>query len=518
MESLYTDSPSESEHSLLSETHGRPRRMTLSKAALFSAVLIGLVVAVVFSASKSHGATEAKTSEAIGFDEDDVDFSDLLSSDAQKQLGKQMEEVQGTSTTRDEDETTEPPTTEEPTEAPTQAPATTEAPTEEPTEEATEETTEAATTEAPTEAPTTKEATEAPTTVAPTEAPTTAAATEAPTTAAATEAPTEAPTTAAATEAPTTAAATEAPTTIAPTTAAATEAPTTVAPTTAAATEAPTTPAAAATPAPIATIAPIPVATLAPIATIAPIPVPTTPAPPGNLVSIANKLQEEAAGLDKNSEQYKQLTSMSSMLLDSVAKAKATPPTTPPTPATPPPPVVPAQVSETTIDDPRKSPLAPKQTIGDGNPCPDDEESLGGLCYKKCSDLTGGTHPIRTSAFACCASKPCTFSNTKTNMGLCWGYDVAADSMHNSCPNTPGACLTNEEEFDGMCYKKCSDATQGAYPTRVAAATCCKKKGWECWLLVNLKTDPSFGAGGGAADGNSGTPAEGHPAMLSLTR
>jgi hypothetical protein len=239
------------------------------------------------------------------------------------------------------------------------------------------------------------------------------------------------------------------------------------------------------------------------------------------LVNIAHKLQQEAAGLDTNSSQYKQLMSMSNMLLASVAKAQATPPAaaTPAVPTTPVPPAVPAAgTTQTTTDDPAKSPLAPKEKIGDGNPCPDDEESQDGLCFKKCSDFTGGAYPIRTSAFSCCASKPCGFSNTKTNMGLCWGYDVAADSMSNGCPHSPGACLSNEEQFNGMCYKKCSDITQGAFPTRVAGSTCCKKTGWECWLFVNLKTDPSFALGGGAGDGNSGTPSSGHLAIRAITR
>jgi len=224
-------------------------------------------------------------------------------------------------------------------------------------------------------------------------------------------------------------------------------------------------------------------------------------------------MQQQAAGLDPSSDQYKQLMGTSNMLLASVAKAQAAP-SAPAVTAPTAPPAGPAS----TTDDPEASPLAPKETIGDGNKCPDDEEMQDGLCFKKCSDLTGGTHPIRTSAFSCCASKPCGFSNTKTNMGLCWGFDIAADSMQNGCPHKPGACLTNEEEMNGMCYKKCSDLTGGSHPHRVAAGTCCSKTGWECWLPVNLKTDTSFSMGGGAGDGNSGTPAEGHPAMTSLTR
>jgi len=234
---------------------------------------------------------------------------------------------------------------------------------------------------------------------------------------------------------------------------------------------------------------------------------------PSNLASLASRMQAAAAGLDTSSPQYKQYTRISQLLTNALHTAQTSAPETPM--------LVNLSVAGligATTQNPADSLYAPKMRVGDGNPCPDDEEHSGGLCLKKCSDLTGGTHPIRTSAFSCCRSKPCGFSNTLTHMGMCFGYDVSADSQASRCPHSPGACLTNEEEFSGMCYKKCSELTDGEYNNRVAAATCCKKTGWECFLFTNIKTDASFTVGGGAGDHNSGTPREGHPAMTSLTR
>eukprot|EP00930_Biecheleria_cincta_P013026 TRINITY_DN1181_c0_g1_i1.p1 TRINITY_DN1181_c0_g1~~TRINITY_DN1181_c0_g1_i1.p1 ORF type:complete len:423 (+),score=92.84 TRINITY_DN1181_c0_g1_i1:70-1338(+) len=232
-----------------------------------------------------------------------------------------------------------------------------------------------------------------------------------------------------------------------------------------------------------------------------------------NLASLASRMQAAAAGVDASSPQYKQYTKISQLLKHALQTAQPSTPAAPMLVNLP----VDGMIGATT-QNPADSLYAPKMHIGDGNPCPDDEEQSGGLCFKKCSDLTGGTHPIRTSAFSCCRSEPCGFSNTLTHMGMCFGYDVAADSQASRCPQSPGACLTNEEEFSGMCYKKCSELTNGEYNNRVAAATCCKKTGWECFLFTNIKTDASFTEGGGAGDHNSGTPREGHPVMTALTR
>jgi len=106
-----------------------------------------------------------------------------------------------------------------------------------------------------------------------------------------------------------------------------------------------------------------------------------------------------------------------------------------------------------------ESPLAPQAALHDGNKCPDDEEEYpktGGTCFKKCSELTGGAYPIRSTAFSCCKSEPCGVSNSKIHLSFCGGFDVAGDAEGNGCPASEGACLEDEELLGGICYKKCS--------------------------------------------------------------
>eukprot|EP00439_Symbiodinium_sp_Y106_P069083 s88_g11.t2 len=45
--------------------------------------------------------------------------------------------------------------------------------------------------------------------------------------------------------------------------------------------------------------------------------------------------------------------------------------------------------------------LAPHENLHDSNPCADDEEQFEGLCYSKCSILTGGMKPVRCAAHIC---------------------------------------------------------------------------------------------------------------------
>lgn len=67
--------------------------------------------------------------------------------------------------------------------------------------------------------------------------------------------------------------------------------------------------------------------------------------------------------------------------------------------------------------------LKPLELLDDGNVCDTNEELFGGLCYKKCSLLTTGEAPIRTSAWTCCASHPCTPFNEHGKVGFAksWG-------------------------------------------------------------------------------------------------
>jgi len=141
-----------------------------------------------------------------------------------------------------------------------------------------------------------------------------------------------------------------------------------------------------------------------------------------DLSSLAAQFKQEAASFPEDSQQYKQLMSIQTMLNTKIQAASAT--AAPATAAT----VVVVAAASTTTADPQASPLAPQETMNDGNECPDDEEEVAKVCYKKCSDLTGGAYPIRKNPFSCCAAEPCSLSNTQTHMGMCFGFDVAGDS------------------------------------------------------------------------------------------
>jgi len=162
------------------------------------------------------------------------------------------------------------------------------------------------------------------------------------------------------------------------------------------------------------------------------------------------------------------------------------------------------------------TPLAPRASMHDGNVCGDDEELMQGLCYKQCSTLTFGEYPIRTSAWTCCKKRPCTLSNTKHNMGMCSGFDVAGDSQgDNACPHLPGSCLTNEELYMGMCYKKCSIMAP-KFPTRAGVGTCCKTTGFWCSLPQYGSTSSEFAVGGGTGEDKT-SPKKPHLPVSELT-
>lgn len=190
----------------------------------------------------------------------------------------------------------------------------------------------------------------------------------------------------------------------------------------------------------------------------------------------------------------------------------------PPTPtieATPPP--LPASIPTFTVPSTTtRNPLLPTENMYDNNPCDDSEELYGGLCYKKCSLLTQGSHPIRTSSWTCCEQHPCTL-NQLGKIGetiACDGYDVGSNTR---CPHAPGACLTDEELFLGQCYQKCLILTQGEFPTRVGAASCCQTSGMGCLDPRKDKTDSNFNRGGGQGDNDPATPGETHGPLTNLT-
>lgn len=161
----------------------------------------------------------------------------------------------------------------------------------------------------------------------------------------------------------------------------------------------------------------------------------------------------------------------------------------------------------------------PPENLHDGNACADDEEELGGLCYKTCAELTGGVYKIRTTAWSCCKKKPCTFFNSKfTNpLGLCGGFDVSGNREGRACPHPKGTCLVNEEFSLGMCFKKCALLTKNKFPFRSAASTCCRYNShWACLDALNTQTSSDFNIGGGGRDGNPATPSNMHLPMPEL--
>lgn len=152
----------------------------------------------------------------------------------------------------------------------------------------------------------------------------------------------------------------------------------------------------------------------------------------------------------------------------------------------------------------------------DGNVCSDDEELSQLLCYKKCSTLTFGEYPIRTTAWTCCKRRPCSLLNQMHDMGMCSGFDVAGDlGGKNKCPHLPGSCLTNEELYLGMCYKKCS-TLDPEHPLRAGTATCCKTTGMRCTIPGYGVTSSSYAVGGGTGLSNT-SPKGVHEPLMQLT-
>eukprot|EP00913_Durusdinium_trenchii_P030109 g28214.t1 len=121
----------------------------------------------------------------------------------------------------------------------------------------------------------------------------------------------------------------------------------------------------------------------------------------------------------------------------------------------------------------------------------------------------------------------CGFSNQEVKMSICGGFDVAGDinGQEGLCPHKKGSCYLNEEQppaahdqrstarvkthafsllqemYLGMCYKKCSDLTDGAYTHRISAFSCCNNENiLACnpfsFGTSNVKSAVSFNAGG----------------------
>uniref|UniRef100_A0A7S1LT52 Uncharacterized protein n=1 Tax=Alexandrium catenella TaxID=2925 RepID=A0A7S1LT52_ALECA len=165
--------------------------------------------------------------------------------------------------------------------------------------------------------------------------------------------------------------------------------------------------------------------------------------------------------------------------------------------------------------------LRPVANLSDGNPCADNEEDHAGLCYSRCSDLSAGKFPHRTSAWSCCSHEPpCGYSpgEQHTVFNVCGGYGTspAADG----CPHARGSCLVNEEMYNGYCYKKCAFITFGVLPHRSGAASCChtdkKKSRFRFLDLDGCDTDAGTYAVGGGRGYDPLEPVEVHQPIVAL--
>lgn len=180
------------------------------------------------------------------------------------------------------------------------------------------------------------------------------------------------------------------------------------------------------------------------------------------------------------------------------------------------------------VENKRRKPAAslkPAENMWDGNSCDDSEELYAGLCYTKCSILTGKPQAKRLTAFSCCPTSDCHSDVSKilklqtASLVPCHGYDVSSADGGVACPHVQGACLEDEEQFMGECFEKCSILTHGKYTQRVAAASCCNPGGtmFGCFNFGNDYTNANLNVGGGAGDGDASTPSGSHFPLKSLT-
>lgn len=95
------------------------------------------------------------------------------------------------------------------------------------------------------------------------------------------------------------------------------------------------------------------------------------------------------------------------------------------------------------------------------------EESFNGLCYKKCSVLTGGKFPVRVNPTECCGGGTLECLSGKGNVSgnAEFGAGVHAPGEEKSEMTARSRmsmlCLPNEEEYLGNCYQKCSQLSEG---------------------------------------------------------
>eukprot|EP00929_Paragymnodinium_shiwhaense_P000712 TRINITY_DN10094_c0_g1_i1.p1 TRINITY_DN10094_c0_g1~~TRINITY_DN10094_c0_g1_i1.p1 ORF type:complete len:368 (-),score=79.43 TRINITY_DN10094_c0_g1_i1:287-1390(-) len=169
----------------------------------------------------------------------------------------------------------------------------------------------------------------------------------------------------------------------------------------------------------------------------------------------------------------------------------------------------------------RRPLLKPSEHLHDGNVCDDTEELYDGLCYTKCSTLLGIPEARRSTSFSCCPTSDChgnVFKMKTASLIPCQGYDVSSQDGGKACPHIRGECLTDEEQFMGECFEKCEKLTNGKFPKRIAAATCCNPDGqFGCWNVHNDDTNANLNVGGGAGDHDGSTPRASHFPLKYLT-
>lgn len=93
------------------------------------------------------------------------------------------------------------------------------------------------------------------------------------------------------------------------------------------------------------------------------------------------------------------------------------------------------------------------------------------------------------------------------------GMPIGYDGDPNGEQSRPGhggkpGCCSTEEEFGGLCYKKCSVLTNMTHPNRIAPDACCRAKSVECMLPSNVKVEGFFPGSGFNVAGDGGHP---HP-------
>mmetsp|Transcript_38782 Transcript_38782/g.76864 ORF Transcript_38782/g.76864 Transcript_38782/m.76864 type:complete len:412 (+) Transcript_38782:9-1244(+) len=132
--------------------------------------------------------------------------------------------------------------------------------------------------------------------------------------------------------------------------------------------------------------------------------------------------------------------------------------------------------------------------------CLDNEETMLGVCYKKCSMLTNKNYPYRVGPATCCKTDGLSclyFWKTYTSKE----FDVGGGRKGD------GACFEDEEMLLGTCYKKCNLLTDGSHPHRLGPFTCCGARQkfphieggvWHlgCLDLRKMQSRPNFAING----------------------